>query len=148
MKNLFKFKLKEENIESKHSETVKMKDKKKQTLVKLRDTFKSAKSIKGFNCLIFYLCCKSRERVDYRIKMDRALDTLKREMDLKRFIERQRLITNALFLLLSGKQLFFMTKLSRLTINKDSVIASDNISSSDCEASFLQRHIYYERVAQ
>ena len=75
----------------------------KKTVSKLKETFKSAKTIKGFNFLMFYLCRKSREREDYRMKMDKASDSLNREMDLKRFIERQRLITNTLFGLLSGK---------------------------------------------
>ena len=69
------------------------------------------------NYLFFCLCFRSRSRRDHRKKLDKAAAQIEREMDLGRFIRRQRQHTIAILGLLSGKQAHLVTKMSQLTIN-------------------------------
>ena len=99
MVKLFKYR---QVKDDKYQKSAENHDDRNKTLKKLKDTLKSTATIKGYNFLKFYLCCLSRKRADFKYKMDKATLKVHREMDLKKFIERQRLIKNSLFGLLRG----------------------------------------------
>ena len=59
--------------------------------------------IYGKSFLFYCLCFKSRSRLDYKKKLDQAAAQIKREMDLGRFLQKQRQLTIAVLSLLSGR---------------------------------------------
>ena len=73
----------------------------------------------------YYFCCLSKQRKSYSLKLKNATSQLDRELDLKKFISRQKLHTQALLSLLSGKQTFYFAKMSR------SIVKEINYEQSD-----------------
>ena len=70
--------------------------------------------------LRFCLCRFSKQRQAHHKVLDQAQSKLDKEMDLKRFITRQRLQTTAVLALLTGKQSFFIDKMSQMLIRESS----------------------------
>ena len=70
--------------------------------------------------LRFCLCRYSEARQMHRKALLQVQSKLDKEMDLKKFITRQRLQTTAVLALLTGKQSFFIDKLSQMVIRESS----------------------------
>ena len=79
---------------------------------RLKWAFKRTGSVPTMNYLFFCLCCCSRKRVSHRRKLDQAASQIEKELDLSKFIERQRLHSTALAALLSARQSFCPSKMS------------------------------------
>ena len=62
------------------------------------------KRIKSMNFFRFFICFRERKRIDYRRKLNQASSMIEKEMDLGRFIQKQRLHTLAILGLLGGRQ--------------------------------------------
>ena len=63
--------------------------------------------------------------------MKKSNDRLMKEMDLKKFITRQRLATTALLGLLTGQQTFFIDKMSQLVIDEERCLSDETTSDDD-----------------
>ena len=86
------------------------------------------------NFLHYLICFRERKRQDYQRKLDKAASMIEKEMDLGRFIQRQRLHTIAILGLLGGRQAHLATKMSQLTIHGGIIpnsASSDEASSGD-----------------
>ena len=90
------------------------------------------KPIKLIHCVESFLLC----RTNYRKMILKSQSSLSKELDLRKFIYRQRLQTTAILGLLSGRQSFFVDKLSQLVIRESSNLDE---TSSDEELSDWQR---------
>lgn len=74
-------------------------------------------------------------RTNYKRMMNKAKSSLSKELDLRKFIYRQRLQTTALLGLLSGRQSFFVDRMSQLVIRESSNLEE---TSQDSELSDWQ----------
>ena len=83
--------------------------------------------------LFYCFCFRSKSRKDYRKKLDNATAQIERELDLGRFIRRQRQHTIAILSLLSGSQTQIVTRMSKLTVGDGPVPSK---SSDDASSSF------------
>ena len=99
-----------------------------------------------FNALCCFCRKKSKAR-DYNWWLSKSQSSLSKEMDLRKFIIRQRLQTKAVLGLLSGRQSFFVDKMSQMII-RESDDGSEGTSSdnelSDWKADNMQ---YAEKMA-
>ena len=68
--------------------------------------------------------------------LTKSQSRINKEMDLKKFLLRQRIQTNAILGLLSGRQSFFVDKMSQMTIRESSDFEK---TSSDSQLSDWQR---------
>ena len=82
----------------------------------------------------------------HRKALIQAKSKLDKEMDLKKFITRQRLQTTAVLALLSGKQSFFIDKMSQMLIRESSCFeeTSDDDELSDWG---MDDHKYIAKLA-
>ena len=103
-------------------------DKPKSRLQTLQKLLKPKRLIKNISIFDYFLCFCSANTAKYRLKLRIVQKQLDREMDLKRFISRQRLTMNAILSLLSSHQNFFASKLSRLVIKEEN---NDKFQTSD-----------------
>ena len=67
--------------------------------------------------LFYCFCFRSKLRKDYRRKLDNAAAQIEKELDLGRFIRRQRQHTIATLSLLRGRQAHIVNKMSKLTVS-------------------------------
>ena len=106
--------------------------------------------IKGMSFPFYYFCFKSRIRKDYRKKLDKAAAQIEKEMDLEKFIRRQRQNTLAILSLLSGRQIRLVTNMSRLTVSDGSESSkfSDDVKNSDNFGDRKTRVQFAERYAK
>ena len=81
--------------------------------------------------LFYCFCFRSKLRKDYRRKLDNATAQIEKELDLGRFIRRQRRNTIAILSLLSGSQAHIVNKMSKLTVGDGPLLSnfSDGASS-------------------
>ena len=109
----------------------------------IRSDFQVVKPIDKLNFYNTYLCC----RRDYKKMLLKAQSSLDKELDLRKFVYRQRLAMNSLIGLLTGRQNFFVDKLSQLIIRESSNLEE---TSSDQELSDWQRDnmTYAERMTK
>ena len=55
---------------------------------------------------------------------------LKRELDIKKFVQKQRMMTRAMLALLESKQIKFISKMSQLVLpNTDEIISASSMES-------------------
>ena len=87
------------------------------------------------NFLIYFFCCRSRDRKWFHGKLVQAEKQLKRVLDLEKFIQRQRMNTMAILGLLNRNQLFYASKMSQLVASDNDQRTKDNFDSdiSFCE---------------
>ena len=105
------------------------KDKEKASLMDdLKLDFSKITAIPTMSWLFSLLCCKSK----YRRMMMKSKSGIEKEMDLRKFIYRQRLQTTAMIGLLSKNQSFFVDRMSQLIIRESSNFED---TSSDNELS-------------
>lgn len=71
------------------------------------------------NFLTYILCFCLQERKKFNGKLMYAQRQLERELDLEKFIKRQRMTTMAILGLLNRKQVFYTTKLTQLVAYDD-----------------------------
>ena len=86
-----------------------------------------------------YFCpkrCKNERLKKYDKFIKKSQSFLKKEMDLQKFLIRQRLQTTAILALLKGRQSAIVDKMSQLVIHQSSDSAS---SSSDDELNLIKR---------
>lgn len=95
----------------------------------VKESLKSLVVIKGMSFLAYSALCCTKKSKSYRAKLDDSERQLERELDLKRFITRQRMHNTALLGLMSSHQNFFVSKLSR-TMIKDENLHSEQRSDS------------------
>ena len=98
--------------------------------------FLSGKRIKGMEFL-FYTFCRTKSRKSYKAQLRKANQILDRELDLQKFIMRQRMQSTAILSLLTGRQLFCAAQMSQLLINESdySMRSDDSASDSDDSSS-------------
>ena len=103
--------------------------------------------IEHMSWLRFCLCRFSETRETHRKTLIQAESKLDKEMDLQKFITRQRLQTVAVLALLSGKQSFFIDKMSQMLIRESSNFeeTSDDEELSDWG---MDDHRYIEKLAK
>ena len=94
--------------------------------------FQKYKSIKRISICNKQIFCRS----NYRKMMNKASSMLNKELDLRKFIYRQRVQTTAILGLLSGRQTFFVDKMSQMVIRESSNLDE---TSSDSELSDWQK---------
>ena len=104
----------------------------RESITKAKSLQKTVK-IAHMSWLRFCLCRYSEQRQMHRKALFQAQSKLDKEMDLKKFITRQRLQTTAFLALLTGKQSFFIDKLSQMVIREsfDSQETSSDEELSD-----------------
>ena len=73
----------------------------------------------------------------YKWYMKKSQDVITKELDLRKFLTRQRVFTTAILGLLSGKQSFLVDKMSQMIIREDDTQTSG--TSSEGELSDWQR---------
>ena len=85
--------------------------------------------IKRLNYWIATLCF----RIKYKKLLVKSQSKLQKELDLKKFIHRQRVTMTAILGLLSGRQSYFVDKMSQLIIRESSNLeeTSDDTELSD-----------------
>ena len=111
----------------------------KQILSHIKRNFQKMKKIdkQGFFIyLLNALCCFCRKHSKahrYNWWLNKSQSSITKEMDLRKFIFRQRLTTNAMLGLLSGRQSFFVDKMSQLIIRESD--SQTEYTSSDNELS-------------
>lgn len=88
-------------------------------------------SIKKMSFYVANLFCDK----DFKKKMFKSHSRLTKELDLRKFIHRQRVFTTAAIGLLSGPQSLFVNKMSQLVIRE----SSDSDTSGDDELNDLQK---------
>ena len=118
----------------------------------MRETLEGgAERIQGKSFLFYCLCFRSKQRLDFKKKLDRAATQIEKSMDLGKFIRRQRQLTLAFLSMLSGQQTHLVTKMSALTIQdrEGSSKFSDNDqgSSSEDQGDQKKRECIAERFA-
>ena len=102
-----------------------------------------------FSKLLSCFCCFQNTKMfmetsRYKRFLSNSKSTLTKEMDLKKFLIRQRLQTTALLGLLSGRQSYLVDKMSQLIIRESSNFEE---TSYDSELSDWQRdNMHYARV--
>lgn len=67
--------------------------------------------------------------MNYKKMMNKAKSSLSKELDLRKFVYRQRLQTTALLGLLSGRQSFFVDKMSQMVIRESSNLEETSLDS-------------------
>ena len=72
---------------------------------------------------------------NYKKKMLKSKHTLDKELDLRKFIHRQRVYTNAVIGLLTGSQSMFVNKMAQLVVRE----SSDSNTSADDELDDMQK---------
>ena len=85
--------------------------------------------------LTYFFCRRSRERKKFHVKLRQAQCKLNRELDLEKFIKRQRMLTTAVLGLLNHEQAFYASKMTQLVVYDDEKTdmneKSDSYSESD-----------------
>ena len=71
------------------------------------------------NFLVYFCCCRSRDRMWFHSKLVQAEKQLERVLDLEKFVKQQRMNTLAIFGLLNRNQLFYASKMSQLVASND-----------------------------
>ena len=79
-----------------------------------------------------------KDRKRFKQQMGQAKATLDKELDFKRFIERQRLAHLAILSLLDSRQSFFASKLSRLVIKEEEL--SKKYSETEVSSGYSSGH--------
>ena len=84
------------------------------------------------NFLAYFFCRKSNRRKEYRKHMTKAAMQISKEMDLKKFIMRQRMQTIARLSLLSGRQIYLAVKMAQPIVHggPESSPSTDSASCS------------------
>ena len=86
-------------------------------------------------------CCRKKDKDSshnrYKWYLRKSQSTVTKEMDLRKFLTRQRVATTAMMGLLSGRQSIFVSKMAQMIIREDDT-QSEN-TSSDAELSDWQR---------
>ena len=82
------------------------------------------------------LCCMSKKGNNYRKLMMKSSSTIQKEMDLQKFIHRQRVTMASMMAALTGHQKSFIDKYSQLIIRESSDLCN---TSSDAQLSDWQR---------
>lgn len=98
-------------------------------LKSIRLDFQNMIPIKRVNCYRSFFCCLK----NYRQMLLKSQSKISKELDLRKFIYRQRLQTTAILGLLTGRQNFFVDKMSQLVIRESSNLdeTSDDSELSD-----------------
>ena len=91
-----------------------------------------------------FMCCRDRQRTRYRRLMKISEIKYEKEMDLKRFVLRQRYLTHAVLSLMTGEQQSFLAKLSAPLVREptDTATASEEEAGSNWgedKMSYLER---------
>ena len=109
----------------------------------IRRDFQVTKTLQKLTFYAVNLCCNRQ----YKRMMHKATSRIDKELDLRKFIMRQRMQATALLGLLNGRQSLYVDKMSQMVIRE-----SDNFdyTSSDNELSDWQRDdmVYVKRMIQ
>ena len=107
--------------------------------------------------MTYFLCCRLTRRKQFHSKLLQAKKQLKRELDIEKFIKRQRMLTTAILSLLSGKQIYYASKMAQMvTYDEDEKGGpqgdSDN-SYSDGDTDLLgnihtSKSMFVDRIAK
>ena len=97
----------------------------------IKKDFQKYKPIKAIGFWPQKLCC----RKNYKRMLNKSGSILQKELDLRKFIYRQRLTTTAILGLLNGRQSFFVDRMSQMVIRESSNLDE---TSSDNELSDWQ----------
>ena len=90
-------------------------------LAQLQKTFSDVNIIKKMAYFRYTCCCRCEPRTKRMKQMlMKSQSSLQKEMDLKKFIMRQRLQTISLLSLLNGRQSFFVDRLSQMVVRESS----------------------------
>ena len=90
--------------------------------------------IEPISKISFYLVNLFCDR-EYKKKVVKSNNKLEKEMDLRKFIHRQRVFTTAIIGLLSGPQSLFVNKMSQMVVRE----SSDTGTSADDELDDMQK---------
>lgn len=94
----------------------------------MKQNYQGLSPIKKRNYYSALFCCRTK----YKKLMIKSQSSIGKELDLRKFIYRQRLFVTAILGLLSGRQSFFVDKMSQLMIRESSNLEE---TSSDAELS-------------
>ena len=125
-------------------------------LKELMENFKSLKRIKPVQFFTYFCCCWKRERKEYHSKLRQAQKVLVRELDLERFLRRQRMQTTAILGLLNRTQIMYATRMSRLVTFEDkqallsetSDLSSSANESDPFDGKTSSKSTYYNKLAK
>lgn len=98
----------------------------------IKSDFQKTSPIKKISFFRTWFTCRSQ----YKKMLLKSQSSLAKELDLRKFIYRQRITMTALLGVLSGRQSFFIDKMSQLTIRESSNLDE---TSSDADLSDWQR---------
>ena len=105
------------------------------------------KVIQPFSFLFYSLhrCCfckysrHNNNLKKYKRIMQKSQNFIKKELDLQKFIFRQRLQTTAILTMLQGRQLSIVDKMSELVLDESSDLSDRASSSSDDELNLIKK---------
>ena len=94
-------------------------------------------SIPRMRFLTYFFCCRQNARKKFKGKLRQASQRLDRELDLERFIKRQRMLTTAVLGLLNRNQVFYASKMTQLVAYDE----ERKLLEKDSEFSFSDNNI-------